>query len=741
MTRVAILWHMHQPYYQDLVTGEHILPWVRLHALKDYWGMASLLEEFPAVRVTFNLVPSLLVQLEAYAADRARDRYLEIGLKPAETLTPDDVRFMLRNFFHAQRHRMIEAFPRYSELLAMRGWSLADADIEAALRRFHVEDLRDLQVWQKLAWIDPEYHARDPRVRRLVGRGRQFSEEDKQELRKVELELLNRVIPEYRARQEAGQIEISTSPFYHPILPLLCDTEVYRRERPDARLPQPRFTRPGDALAQLERAAAYHERLFGRRPVGVWPSEGSVSDAMVPLVARAGFRWMATDELILSRTIGAGFSRDDQGRVTSADRLYRPYMIAAGGAEVACGFRDHALSDLIGFVYAGWPSDHAADDFVRRLAEAGRQARAAGQSGEEPTVFVILDGENAWEHFEGGGRPFLRSLYQRLSHHAELRAVTMAEACSAPAATLPGVVPGSWIDASFYIWIGHPDDVRAWSQVAAAREALDAPAVSVGAAAIERAREEIFVAEGSDWCWWYGDDHSSDQDAEFDELFRRHLRNVYQLLSLPIPDELFVSNISTADRSVPVAPPSGLLKPVIDGEETSYFEWLGAGIVDPRAAAGAMHQIEEQVQQVSGIRFGFDLATLYVRVDAGASAAALLAGGSRLELSFLNPAGVRVTLEWNDGQARVAASRRTQAGERQTLWTGGLSAAATTIAEIAVPLAWLASAAGDAAPPTRVVFFVTLLDAHGAALERHPAGRPIEAVVPDAQFAARHWTA
>src|SRR5204863_5386030 len=300
MTNVAILWHMHQPFYEDLATGEHILPWVRLHALKDYYGMVALLKEFPRVKVTFNLVPSLLVQLEAFAAGRARDRYLELSLKSAVELQPPDVEFFLDHFFNAQRQRMIDVYPRYSELLARRGGSLpTEADKRSAGRRFTVDDLRDLQVWHKLAWLDPFYLERDARIRGLVEKGSGFTEEDKGLLARVELELLNKVVPEYRQAAARGQIEISTSPFYHPILPLLCDSDVYLRTHPDSPMPRQRFVHPEDAAEQLERAAACHERLFGLRPVGLWPSEGSVSDAMVPLVARGGVRWMSTDELIL----------------------------------------------------------------------------------------------------------------------------------------------------------------------------------------------------------------------------------------------------------------------------------------------------------------------------------------------------------------------------------------------------------------------------------------------------------
>ena len=284
-TRVALLWHHHQPFYQDLVTGEHILPWVRLHALKDYYGMAALLREFPDVRLTFNLVPSLLVQLEAFADGRARDRHLEVGLKPAEHLTDEERIFLLTNGFHAPRARMIDAYPRYGELLRKREQGSGAA---AAARRFSVGEIRDLQVWQKLAWVDPSYLESDPRVRGLVQKGRYFEEADKALLREVELEILRRVIPEYAAAAARGQVELSTSPFYHPILPLLCDTDVYLRTHPHSRMPRQRFRHPEDAAEQLRKAVDYHARTFGGAPRGLWPSEGSVSDAVVALAHERG---------------------------------------------------------------------------------------------------------------------------------------------------------------------------------------------------------------------------------------------------------------------------------------------------------------------------------------------------------------------------------------------------------------------------------------------------------------------
>jgi len=716
MTRVALLWHMHQPFYQDLVTGEHILPWVRMHALKDYYGMAALLREFPRVKATFNLVPSLLVQLEAFADDRAHDRTLAVSLTPADRLTAADVAFMRTHFFHAQRHRMIDPYPRYAELLARRD------------DNYSVNDLRDLQVWHKLVWIDPFYLDGDPRIRALIAKGRDYTEDDKATLRAVELEILRRVAPEYRDGVARGQIEVSASPFYHPILPLLCDTDVYLRTHPQARRPRHPFARPEDAAAQLELAASYHARVFGTRPAGLWPSEGSVSEAMVPLAAQAGFQWMATDELILARTLGATFSRDGHGHLEQPERLYVPYVVRAGGASIACAFRDHVLSDLIGFTYAGWSADAAADDFIGRIVEAGRRFRARAGSGGDAFIPIILDGENAWEHFEGGGRPFLRALYGRLERHAELRTVTMAEGCAGAVQELPEIFPGSWIDANFYIWIGHADDQRAWSQVADARDALaevEAAASAAPNANLAAAREEVLIAEGSDWCWWYGDDHSSEHDRAFDELFRLHLRNAYRLMGRPIPDELYETNISTLPISGQAAQsePAMLIAPTIDGEETSYFEWLGAGLYEVPTTAGAMHQTDRRPPRVAAVRFGCDRERVFVRIDGPQPMQEVLADGYQVAVRFNGTGGSMLAV-------------RTEIGRLSVSGAATAVVAVGRVLEASVRLDELGVGAGQ--PMTLVV---TVSDASGAETERHPEHRPIRLITPDEAFESRNWRA
>jgi len=312
----------------------------------------------------------------------------------------------------------------------------------------------------------------------------------------------------------------------------------------------------------------------------------------------------------------------------------------------------------------------------------------------------------------------------------------MAEACREPRHDLAGIFPGSWIDANFYIWIGHADDQRAWSQLADARQALDGPA-NVDAAAVERAREEVLIAEGSDWFWWYGDDHSSAHDLEFDDLFRRHLRNVYRLLQKPIPDELFLSNISTGATVGAQTTPSGYITPTIDGEETSYFEWLGAGSLEIRKLPGAMHQNDRRASNLTLLQFGFDRERLYVRLDASRRVADLLVEGYEFSLKFIHPEGVRFSIRQTAGKLRgLFWDRRSKAPHWVERGTGGAAVAAGSVLELALPLQDLGVAPGDV-----VAFFVSVYDAADAELERHPAHRPLESDVPDEQFEARNWTA
>jgi alpha-amylase/alpha-mannosidase (GH57 family) len=583
--RLVVLWHMHQPYYKDLLKGVYRLPWTRLHALKDYYGMVAILREFPHVHATFNLVPSLLAQMEDYAQGTAREPMQEIAAKRAEDLTREERLYMLGYFFQANVEHLISRYPRYRQLFDRMHAN--EFQPERALPFFQVNDLRDLQVLSQLAWMEEEFLARDAELRALVAKQSSYSFEDQELLGRKQLAILRAVFDAYRAAAERGQIEISTSPFYHPILPLLCDTQVATEAHAWVRLPQRRFRHPEDATLQLERALEQHRRLFGRTPRGLWPSEGSLSEEVLRIAAATGFRWAATDERVLGNSIGVSFHRDASGTLANADRLYRPYSYETPTGPIRLLFRDLDLSDQIGFVYSRMEPRAAAADFLRRIKQSALPLLRQGRS---PTVSVILDGENAWEYFPRNGRAFLRALYGMLSEDPDLECVTVSEALErgGPAEPLSRFAPGSWINANFDIWIGAEEDNLAWDYLSEARDFFTVHSANASPSERALALEELLVAEGSDWNWWYGPEHSSVNDADFDELYRTHLANVYHALGHR-PPEALAHPIARLRPQAISHPPEAALAPRIDGIVTNYFEWMGAGLYRPAQRDAAMH--------------------------------------------------------------------------------------------------------------------------------------------------------
>ncbi|MBV9180066.1 MAG: glycoside hydrolase, partial [Acidobacteria bacterium] len=448
--RLVILWHQHQPFYKDLVTGEYRLPWVRLHALKDYYGMVKLLEEFPGVHQTFNLVPSLVTQIEDYAAGTADDPFFRVAARPAAELSIEERRFALQYLFQANREHLIARYPRYAELWERyRG---SGADPERAEQYFHLQDFTDLQVLSQLAWFD-EFFLSERDIAELVRKGQGFSVEDQRFVTSQEQVLIGKVLPAHKQAAEKGRIEISTSPFYHPILPLLCDTNVGAISTPGLPLPQARFRRPGDAREQIERGLALHERVFGLRPRGVWPSEGSVSEEVLEIGSHLGVNWMATDEGVLARSLGMSFARDGEGRLSeaAAQKLYTIHRFERGEVAINLIFRDHALSDLIGFVYSGMDGRQAAAHLIHHIKES---ASTILRQGRDAVVPIILDGENAWEYYHQSGREFLRRFYDGLEQDDSIEGVTVSEAIERQRNphTLHSLVPGSWINANFNVW-------------------------------------------------------------------------------------------------------------------------------------------------------------------------------------------------------------------------------------------------------------------------------------------------
>jgi len=607
---VAVLWHMHQPYYRNPIGGEYRMPWTFLHASKDYRDMLKLAEAAGA-RVTFNLVPSLLDQLEDYTNPDVNDTFLNaLRVHPSE-LSLEAKAELLPKLLYSNLDRQIKRIPRYFELHE-KIWYHNPWAHEVLTN----QDFLDLEVLFLLAWTGEVFRSEEKALQKLLEKGAAFSQTDKNRLLKALHKHCGLTMQSYRKAGEDGVIEISTSPYYHPILPLLIDPNSAREAMPNVSLPAIKGNFGDDGRMHIEQAVKLHRKIFGKKPKGFWPSEGSVGTEALSLLAEAGISWTASDEDILAAAIGEhlhGHARRE---------LYRPHEFKSrDGKKIKIFFRDKALSDLIGFSYSNWNCEDAANDFV------GRLAAIAAEHGPDATISVILDGENAWECYDRNGAPFLTALYKTIDEHPDLHFSTFSE-CSGHGRTLTHVPAGSWIYGSFSTWIGHPEKNRAWELLDKTRRKLKEKESSLSASDKNMAWKEIMIAEGSDWFWWLGDDHYSPQAGEFDQLFRLHLMNVYHILGLEPPMELHTP-IKQAGRQGLLDFPSGLLSPKIDGRITSYFEWLAAGCFDLTYDSGTMKRTDMHMRRLD---FGSDGDRLFLCIRGEKSLAGLAAGKLSLEV-------------------------------------------------------------------------------------------------------------
>jgi len=606
---VAFVWHMHQPYYLDEDSGEFILPWVRLHATKDYLHMVDVLEEYPDIHANFNLVPSLVEQLKAYIDGTTFDRAWRVSLR--QELSSEDKRFIDSLFFSISKDKFIRTYPRYWQLFRMREEAGGDLDLLGETY------WRDLIAWFNLAWIDPGWLHRDPMLRALVGKGSHFSPEDIVNILSKQRELMGVTLTAYRRLQRRGQVELSVTPYFHPILPLLVDSNCASEPSPWLSLPDVHFQRREDALEQLRRGVAYHEATLGRTPAGLWPSEGSVSQQVVDLLREVPeIRWMATDEVILARSLGRNIERNGWGYVSDPRFLYQPYWARSGDHRVAVVFRDHYLSDRVGFIYKDMTGRQGAEDLVFRLACIHESVK------DDPNpylVSIILDGENCWEHYEQNGETFLRSLYELLSREKKVRTVTVGEFLNefSPRVEIPRLATGSWINGNLETWIGEDAQNRAWEYLYRTREAVaEAEARGgISAESLERARRSIMAAEGSDWFWWYYSHNVSDQEEVFDRLFRGYLAGVYRALDLPVPDWVSKPIIAEHPKLTSRAP-RGYVRPSMVPGDSSPVAWEKAGYIDPKGSTGAMQQGSALLKR---LYFGYDQRQLYLRLESFAS--------------------------------------------------------------------------------------------------------------------------
>ncbi len=716
---VVILWHMHQPYYVNPLTKKAMMPWVRLHAVKGYLDMIDLVTAQPNVRVTFNFTPVLIRQIHELVDGEVEDTWETLSRKPAHELDHEDHRHLIENFFKINWDTLIRPMPRYAELLAKRGPSYTLAKLDSIVKTFNEEDFRDLQVLYNLQWAGFSATRRFPQIQALRNKGRGFTEQDKIELLDIHREILKLVLPEYRAASERGQIELTTTPYFHPIMPLVYDTHIARRCQPQSPLPSA-FSAPEDVRAQLRLAQELHEKTFGKRARGIWPSEGSIAPEIVPLMVEAGFDYFCSDEGNLFRSL----KNDPAWNSRHVDHieLFQGWRIHAYEKTIQALFRERPLSDFIGFDAARNETPKAVAHIVDHLKNI-----AKALPDERHVVPLILDGENAWEAFLDGGEAFLSTLYRTLLESPELRMMRIGDYLDAYPARVETCYlhSGSWIRSDFDIWIGDPEENKGWEWLKETRHFLTERLVQ-GNIAPERAEAawwEIYAAEGSDWFWWYGPDFTIDTDFLFDELFRLHLQNVYRILGIEPPAHLDVP-ICLPSSDLGYTKPLRLLSPSISGQTERYFNWLGAGELDLTKQQTAMFQGDRIGRKLF---FGFGANDFFLRLDLSRHPEAvtirfLLPHPARITLHQPTPGNIDTRFETSADGVTFDPAPATNA---HSYWGRSLV--------LSIPRELL-----RVEPGHEFAFFVQVLEG-GLQRERYPERGAIELSAPGKDFEAEQW--
>ncbi len=532
---VVLCWHMHQPEYRDLRTGKVHLPWTYLHAIKDYVDMAAHLESVPGARAVVNFAPILIEQIEDYVQQvgsyltghgAIRDPLLAELAEPALPGNQRERLKLMQDCLRANRERIIERFEPYRRLATMADWYENHPDsLIYASNQF----LADLLVWYHLGWMGESVRRKDPRIRQLQDKGANFNVHDRRTLLQIVLELMESIIPRYRALADRGQVELCMSPYAHPIVPLLLDLGSAREAMPEASLPAAPEYPGGEARCRwhLQRGREVFERAFGRSPRGLWPSEGGVSQAALALFAESGFDWIASGGKVLEN------SHDPHSKSCS----HRVYQF--GGVDINCFFRDDGLSDLIGFTYSDWHAEDAVGNLIGHMEHIAELC----PDRDDCLITIILDGENAWEYYPRNGHYFLNHLYEALAEHPGLQLTTFDAFLSnhpTGASREKRLAAGSWVYGTFSTWIGDREKNRAWDLLVEAKQAFDGQ-VAAGTLTPEElaaAEQQLAICEGSDWFWWFGDYNPAETVSQFDQLYRMHLANLYQILNVEAPPHL-----------------------------------------------------------------------------------------------------------------------------------------------------------------------------------------------------------
>ena len=645
-----VFWHQHQPWYIGPDSNIAWMPWVRMHGVKDYYDMAWLCQRFDGWKQTINLVPSLLEQLSGLCSGEYSDTALELTRKPAADLTRDEKRLIIERFFDAHAPRMVDPYTRYAELNQKRS-----GGVEEAIDRYSTQDYLDLQVWFNLTWLDPIWKEDPDEIApALINKGRNFTEDDKSQLLDLHFKILRQIIPIHRRLTENGGLETTTTPHFHPILPLLCDSDIARISNPFDPVPSPAFQSPEDAKRHIQSGLNYFERVMGFRPKGMWPSEGSVSDQACALMAGEGVNYFATDEAVLFRSSPAN------GDKLTRDDLFRLHRLETPNGELDCIFRDHGLSDMIGFVNQTQDGKQAAKNLIKQLHNIGSNWNRP----EPPLINIILDGENCWEYYPRDGHDFLQYFIEGVLKDSRIIPTTVPDYREIYPAetTLNSIFPGSWINQNFRIWIGHEEDNLAWSLIRDARAELVQKEPSLNEDVKRAAWRQIDICEGSDWFWWYGDENQTSLDFIFDQLFRSHLAHLYQLLELDPPNEL--RHPIKKGHHLVHSGGGGVMRqaPNIDAPG-GYFQWAGARYA-PASSGGAMHQADAGDGE---IWYGRHQSSLCIRCDFNSDKP--LHEGSKLYLKMSQPVEIKILLNGpNDAIQLNVRDRRLQAIVDLTNW-------------------------------------------------------------------------
>lgn len=542
---LVFLWHMHQPDYREYASGDFVLPWTYLHAIKDYTDMAYHLERHPKIRAVVNFVPILLDQLDDYTdqfvTGQLRDPLLRLLIhENSASLSEEHRQLAFDACFLSNHTKMISPYPAYKRLWEL--FKLLQTESDTALSYLSGQYVADLLTWYHLAWCGESVRREHALVARLMSKAEGFSYEDRKQLFDLIGELIGGIIPRYRKLAESGQIEISATPHYHPLAPLLIDFASAKEAMPDAPLPNsPHYPKGRQrVMAHIKSAQNSHRARFGSEPEGMWPAEGSISSETLEVFASEGCRWVASGEGVLVNSL----HHMEQPVPSHAEYLYRPYRLTKGADGLNCFFRDDRLSDLIGFEYSRWHGQDAAKHFVDQVVAIAQHAA----DNETPIVSVILDGENAWEYYPYNGFYFLDELYAGLEEHTQINTCTYSSYLKMSATStgkakphsLPGVVAGSWVYGNFSTWIGSKDKNHAWDLLCVAKQSFDLVMSSgrLNPAEQDAAEKQLFSCESSDWFWWFGDYNPSHSVASFDQLFRHNLAELYRLLKLPSPQNL-----------------------------------------------------------------------------------------------------------------------------------------------------------------------------------------------------------